>query len=398
MAGLVTILREASRGNVRDSATLVESTFVLFLGVVRSFMVIQLGVVLAFIVGETPVNEAVIAVTLAAMVWSAVFFGMLVRWGRMDEKAVGWGIADVAVAAAAMTCLAYWLPSDWHVGSWKDWSAAYVAVVSACVPIWLRSIPKAISLGVGLTAFYVAVTYPGNAESVLAIINTALNSVAVTVAAAVVAWAGRLMAAISDANRAEAVRLASELQLAEYRFHMHNASGLLARLAANDVPAPIVPTLRAQAAAESNRLRNQLSSPTASSAGMRGVTLGEIINHALAGFGHLPLEANTALGRDAHLTQAQGFAIESALISLLYNVQFHARASEVTVHADCAEGNWEVSVADDGVGFDPATTPEGFGLLHQVRLPCERAGLAVTIESQPGQGTTVTIRGPQSRR
>ncbi|MBS3773505.1 MAG: HAMP domain-containing histidine kinase, partial [Candidatus Thermoplasmatota archaeon] len=68
----------------------------------------------------------------------------------------------------------------------------------------------------------------------------------------------------------------------------------------------------------------------------------------------------------------------------------------------------EVTIADNGVGMDPevqaqadqpffTTRPpgEGTGLgLYIARWIVERHGGSIAIESQPGEGTTVTIRLP----
>ncbi len=54
-----------------------------------------------------------------------------------------------------------------------------------------------------------------------------------------------------------------------------------------------------------------------------------------------------------------------------------------------------VSVRDDGVGFDPATTSEGFGLVG-MRERLELIGGHVHISSAPRQGTEVRAELPVS--
>jgi len=68
-------------------------------------------------------------------------------------------------------------------------------------------------------------------------------------------------------------------------------------------------------------------------------------------------------------------------------------ASEVVVHADRHGDTWEVSVCDDGVGFEPEATPFGFGLSSQVTESARRHGMSVEVVSRPGEGTCVFIRG-----
>ena len=80
-----------------------------------------------------------------------------------------------------------------------------------------------------------------------------------------------------------------------------------------------------------------------------------------------------------------------ALHTLLMNVRRHASATACVVHASSTPNGWEMTVRDDGVGFDTATTPLAFGLSRQVRQACHQLGLTVAIDSAPGEGTAVSI-------
>jgi signal transduction histidine kinase len=75
----------------------------------------------------------------------------------------------------------------------------------------------------------------------------------------------------------------------------------------------------------------------------------------------------------------------------LTNIAKHARASQVTVKIDPADGGLCVSVRDDGIGFDPGTVMEQsrqLGLRQmQERLHTIRG--QATILSQPGAGTEI---------
>ena len=69
----------------------------------------------------------------------------------------------------------------------------------------------------------------------------------------------------------------------------------------------------------------------------------------------------------------------------LTNVVKHARASTVNVRVQLAGGELVLEVADDGVGFDPATQTSGYGLKGMQ----ERAGLAGgTLAVTSGEGET----------
>ena len=83
----------------------------------------------------------------------------------------------------------------------------------------------------------------------------------------------------------------------------------------------------------------------------------------------------------------------------LANVQKHACATNVRVALAGDGGGLQVTVEDDGVGFVPPNcdaASNGFGL----RIMAERAaevGATLSISSEPGCGTRVTVRlpGPQ---
>jgi nitrate/nitrite-specific signal transduction histidine kinase len=59
----------------------------------------------------------------------------------------------------------------------------------------------------------------------------------------------------------------------------------------------------------------------------------------------------------------------------------------------------ELTVRDDGHGFEPASRPgarEGHFGIEGMYERVERLGGSITIESQPGSGTTVVVRLPAS--
>jgi signal transduction histidine kinase len=77
----------------------------------------------------------------------------------------------------------------------------------------------------------------------------------------------------------------------------------------------------------------------------------------------------------------------------LNNAMKHAAARSVTVRIRAEGTSVEVTVTDDGRGFDPHGVGDGGGLgLASMRARVERLGGALTIRSQPGEGTTVAVR------
>ena len=76
----------------------------------------------------------------------------------------------------------------------------------------------------------------------------------------------------------------------------------------------------------------------------------------------------------------------------MQNVRLHAHADEVVVHASTGDGGWELTIRDDGVGYDPSATTAGFGMRHQIVQGLADARLRCELSSQVGGGTCVVVR------
>jgi signal transduction histidine kinase len=87
---------------------------------------------------------------------------------------------------------------------------------------------------------------------------------------------------------------------------------------------------------------------------------------------------------------------------LLMNVVKHAQAKKVKVSIRRVADQIQVSVEDDGWGFDPDKVSEtavkkgAFGLFS-IRQRLEQLGGLLEIKSAPGQGANVTITAPLKR-
>jgi signal transduction histidine kinase len=80
-------------------------------------------------------------------------------------------------------------------------------------------------------------------------------------------------------------------------------------------------------------------------------------------------------------------AVKEALANLLK----HSHATEARVRLSWHEPQLEISVEDNGCGFNPAIISQGNGLVNQqVRL--KRIGGGVELSSQPGAGTRIVFR------
>jgi PAS domain S-box-containing protein len=108
------------------------------------------------------------------------------------------------------------------------------------------------------------------------------------------------------------------------------------------------------------------------------------------------IEAVPALPPEAHV------AFYRVSQEALHNVIKHAEARQVTINlcasppfspelADDWRGQVRLRVSDDGQGFDPNLTGTDHLGLGIMRERAEAIGATLTIESQPGQGTQVTL-------
>lgn len=109
----------------------------------------------------------------------------------------------------------------------------------------------------------------------------------------------------------------------------------------------------------------------------QGITVAVRVSDAV----ELPMHVQTAL-----LRIAQG---------AIANVIQHARATTATISLAVGAGGVTFTIADDGIGFDPASAvthgkSDSFGL-QATRERVDQLGGTMTVDSAPGQGTVLTI-------
>jgi CheY-like chemotaxis protein len=91
--------------------------------------------------------------------------------------------------------------------------------------------------------------------------------------------------------------------------------------------------------------------------------------------------------------------IFQAVRELLFNVVKHAKVGRAQVEIGHEGGRVQVSVIDEGPGFDPAKpddgrdVPRAFGLFS-IRERLEALGGVLEIDSRPGEGARVTVLAP----
>jgi signal transduction histidine kinase len=102
---------------------------------------------------------------------------------------------------------------------------------------------------------------------------------------------------------------------------------------------------------------------------------------------------------DPPMPQAASLVLLRTVRELTLNAQKHARAANLWITLQQQADHLEVSVTDDGIGFDAGTvigrlSPEGgFGLVS-VEAQMQAIGGSMSIESVPGHGTEVLLSLP----
>lgn len=94
------------------------------------------------------------------------------------------------------------------------------------------------------------------------------------------------------------------------------------------------------------------------------------------------------------IAQSSAFAILRVIQESLNNAAKHARATSITIRAECVDNQVRLTVVDDGVGFDPAgVVGDGIGL-KAMRERAEAMRGKIKIDSTPGRGTTIVLTVP----
>ena len=86
-------------------------------------------------------------------------------------------------------------------------------------------------------------------------------------------------------------------------------------------------------------------------------------------------------------------ALFRAAQEALANIARHARAEHVIIRLGLAGDNFELTIRDDGAGFEPMETRPGMGTNNMKARVCEVSGVFL-LQSQPGRGTTVAFSVP----
>jgi signal transduction histidine kinase len=77
----------------------------------------------------------------------------------------------------------------------------------------------------------------------------------------------------------------------------------------------------------------------------------------------------------------------------LHNIAKHSEAKKIGVAFHCPDHRYSITITDDGKGFDPVAMEQKSNGLNNMRKRMESVGGNIEIESQPEQGTVVSLEG-----
>jgi signal transduction histidine kinase len=109
--------------------------------------------------------------------------------------------------------------------------------------------------------------------------------------------------------------------------------------------------------------------------------------------GLMDIELKLDLAADEGLNSAQITHVLAIVNESLANAARHGHAKHIQITAVQANGSLRLMVRDDGLGFSRRSEPEGYGL-RNMQDRAHLVGGNLTIESEPGQGTAVTLLAP----
>jgi len=105
----------------------------------------------------------------------------------------------------------------------------------------------------------------------------------------------------------------------------------------------------------------------------------------------LPVHLEAEIG-DVFLPPSAQHLLLRIVQESLHNVAKHARASEVEVRLARSGDQLELTVADNGIGFEPTHVPAGHFGLESIRARARLLGADLLFDTAPQHGTRVIVR------
>jgi signal transduction histidine kinase len=316
--------------------------------------------------------------------------------GRRAYDQPRWGVLDAVTGIVVLLATALFTHPDDRFTQWVDWGYPVTISVAFGAGLVLRRLRHVAAVVVALVIAYLITAAPllGQADDrSTAITNSLTYPVAAGIAWLLCGYLRRLGAA-ADAARANAAHLGALLGAADERQRhaalLHDHATVLDVFARADPSEQLLlDRARSRAAAGSVQIRAFLRGDPAPASG-----LAQALTELADDFRTLHITRNLSLAGHELPTATMWTAL-SAVRTALDNVLWHAGTTEVVLHAATTDDSWEITISDQGVGFDPATTPYGYGLGTQVTAAVTALGGTVDIASEAGAGTVVSLSGPR---
>lgn len=108
------------------------------------------------------------------------------------------------------------------------------------------------------------------------------------------------------------------------------------------------------------------------------------------------IEVTRSLGEEPDLPLSTKEALYRIAQESLTNTAKHSKATSVSVTLSRADGVHELTLSDNGTGFDPEGDFPGHLGLRSMTERCEKCGGTLLIDSTPGSGTRITAKVPAS--
>ena len=103
---------------------------------------------------------------------------------------------------------------------------------------------------------------------------------------------------------------------------------------------------------------------------------------------------SNTLQRSLQISMEQRYNAYMIFKEAINNIVKHAEATQVNVHIEPTKNGAQLTVQDNGKGFDPSVLTEGNGLNNFKRRAAE-SYFKINIDSSVGKGTTLTLNIPE---
>ena len=357
-----------------------------FLGI-RVFVLGQAAVAVAAGSVARSDNPPLDAVLLGTMAVESVLLGIwLTR--RRSMLPFRWPVGvDIGLSVLVLALAPAYIASVNRVDTWTIWAYPVALSTTMLVGTALASLGQALIVSGALTlAYAAAVVVPLFGYAALRM-TTVVNATTFPGFAAVAFLVARFIRDLATGADAAKKRVA-ELEHDRSRALIHDLLVYLRldRVAQADDEARAVMLAQAQAKHE------QMRSYVDGTGGALGVQAR--IEDVLRLHPALPVRTQVEVGADVEVTAEALDHLERALDTALANAEQHAPGANVALSVRSRADLLAVTVRDDGPGFDPASTPPGFGIGEILGRQLAGVGGTGLVESCPGAGTVVRITVP----